>query len=220
MIKILREHRRLQQSLTHCHYNHLSASHKEATCHIIGRCVKSFLFQLGTKAPSSLFLPYLFFNQIFISVSPGCPALLRCMVLHETYDNVSWLASSHSNYGCLLLWWTPHSCNQTSLSFLHMCERLCSKKPTFRQEGLLEYTHTDLKPHSTSIHIEICINGPQWIKEKSAFGQNNLCLKPVPVAIWPKKQCRSGQKVIDDGPDDLSFHCSILTNFFEPFRAL
>lgn len=117
MIKKLRERHWLRQSLTPRHYNHLSAAHKEAKCHIIGRCVKSFPFQLGTKAPSSLFLPSLFFNSSpdlvqFISLPPRCPALLCCKVLHETYDNTSWLASSHSNYGCLLLWWTLNPCRR------------------------------------------------------------------------------------------------------------
>lgn len=84
--------------------------------------------------------------------------------------------------------------SHTSLGSLHiMRERLCSKKPTFRREGFPECAHTHLKPHSTSVHIEIRINGLQRIKEKSAFGQNNLCLKPVPDAIWPKQQRRSGQ---------------------------
>lgn len=65
---------------------------------------KSFPFQLCTKAPSCLILLSLFLNSSpdhlqFISLSPGCHALLRCVVLRETYDNASWLASSHSNYG-------------------------------------------------------------------------------------------------------------------------
>lgn len=65
---------------------------------------KSFPFQLCTKAPPNLILPSLFLNSSpdhlqFISLSPGCQALLCCVVFHETHDDASWLASSHSNYG-------------------------------------------------------------------------------------------------------------------------
>lgn len=188
-------HRWLQQSVSCLHYYHLSATHKEAKCHIIGRCVKSFPFQLCTKALSSLFLPSLFFNTSpdllqFISLPPGCHALLRCIVLHETYDNASWLASSHSNYGCLLLWWTPHPCRRATdpqphgpqlfshhvWAFVYSLKFIL-KNPTFTLEGLLECTHTPIKKHSTFVHIGI-YNIYKWSAVDSVYGLQ-----------WKKNQC-------------------------------
>lgn len=234
VIKTLREHRWLQQSLTRCHYNHLSASQKEAKCHIIGRCVKSFLFQLGTKGPSSLFppshfnsSPHLSLTLPQISVSPGCPALLRCMVLHETYDNLSWLASSHPNYGCLLLWWTRHACRRATDPQPHELQ-LSSHHVwafVFKETNIQTGGLAGIRSHRLEAAVHLC---SYWnVFKRSAVDKRKVCIWSKQPGFKTSSCCDSAQvaasfrtKVIDDDPDDLSFHWNILTNFFEPFRAL
>lgn len=102
---------------------------------------KSFPFQLCTKAPSCLILPSLFLNSSpdhlqFISRSPGCHALLRCVVLRETYDNASWLASSHSNYGTSVIVMGSTSVQEGdrpsttwAFAFFPSCVSVCFQRP-------------------------------------------------------------------------------------------
>lgn len=101
---------------------------------------KSFPFQLCTKAPSCLILPSLFLNSSpdhlqFISLSPGCHALLRGVVLRETYDNASWLASSHSNYGMSVIVMGSTSMQEGdrpsttwAFAFFPSCVRICFQR--------------------------------------------------------------------------------------------